>query len=433
MFSHSSNLRELAGRRVAVIAGACALLALLTLITLIFINRVNQPSFDWLLASSSSAANNGADGGAAAIEVKRGSVKKILLLDGELRAVRSRTIFGGSSWEDVKIVYMPPEGTVIKAGELVLELDSTTTLNNIKDTDEKIVAAENEIVRVRAQHESALRDLEIELSKLWLVYEQSKLKATVPIEVVSRREYQEAQLAREKSKTEYDNHLSKIEQKKKEQAAELQVKIIEKDKLQVQLDRARSTLGGMKIKAPTDGMVLYNDHWNERRKLQIGDLVWPGWPVVQLPDLTEMEVYAQVNEVDGPRLSIGAHAEIKLDSYPDKAIGGKIKDISETAIKASRMAKAKIFRVSISLDQTLMEIMKPGMSALVSVTIDETPPNLLVPRATVKFDGERALVTRIESADAQREIAVTILAADGLNYLVADNGALKERDRIIRK
>jgi HlyD family secretion protein len=431
MFSPSSNLREIASRRVAMIAGACALLALLS--PIFIISHFNYPSFDWLLASSGSAANNGADGGAAAIEVKHGSVKKILLLDGELRAVRSRTIFGGSAWEDVKIVYMPPEGTVIKAGELVLELDSTTTLNKIKDTDEKIVAAENEIVRVRAQHESALRDLEIELSKLWLAYEQSKLKATVPIEVVSRREYQEGQLAREKSKTEYDNHLSKIEQKKKEQAAELQVKIIEKDKLQVQLDRARSTLGGMKIKAPTDGMVLYNDHWNERRKLQIGDLVWPGWPVVQLPDLTEMEVYAQVNEVDGPRLSIGAHAEIKLDSYPDKAIGGKIKDISETAIKASRMAKAKIFRVTISLDQTLMEIMKPGMSALVSVTIDETRPNLLVPRATVKFDGERALVTRIESADARREIAVTILAADGLNYLVADNGALKEGDRIIGK
>ncbi len=430
MLSTSSNLRELAGRRVAVIAGAGALLVLLTLI---FINRFNQPSLDWLLASSSGPANTGADGGAAAIEVKRGSVKKVLLLDGELRAVRSRTIFGGSAWEDVKIVYMPPEGTVIKAGDLVLELDSTTTLNKIKDTDEKIVAAENEIVRVRSQHESALRDLEVELSKLWLTYEQAKLKATVPNEVVSRREYQEAQLALEKAKTEYENNLNKIAQKKKEQAAELQVKIIDKDKLQVQLDRAKGVLAGMKIKAPTEGMVLYNEHWNERRKLQIGDLVWPGWPVVQLPDLTEMEVFAQVNEVDGPRLSIGAHAEIKLDSYPDKAIAGKIKDVSETAIKASRMAKAKIFRVTISLDQTLMEIMKPGMSALVSVTIGETQPNLLVPRATVKFDGERALVTRIESADARREVAVTILAADGLNYLVADNGALNEGDSIMGK
>jgi HlyD family secretion protein len=427
MLSPSSNLRELVSRRAALIA---SVVLLLVLIAPIFIYHFNSSSFGNILASSNGAAN---DADATAIEVKRGSVKKILLLDGELRAVRSRTIFGGSSWEDVKIVYMPPEGTVVKAGDLALELDSTNTLNKIKDTDEKIVAAENEIVRVRSQHESALRDLEVESSKLWLAYEQSKLKAKVPNEVVSRREFQEAQLALEKAKTEYENHLNKIEQKKKEQAAELQVKIIEKDKLKVQLDRAKSDLDGMKIKAPTDGMVLYNDHYNERRKLQIGDLVWPGWPVVQLPDLTEMEVLAQVNEVDGPRLSIGARAEVKLDSYPDKAINGEIKDISQTAIKANRMAKAKIFRVTISLDQTLMEIMKPGMSALVSVTIGETQPNLLVPRATVKFDGEKALVTRIESADARREVAVTVLAADGLNYLVAGNGALKEGDRILAK
>jgi HlyD family secretion protein len=426
MLSPSSNLRELASRRAALIASVCLLLVL---IAPIFI-YLNSSSFGSILASSNGAGN---DAEASAIEVKRGSVKKVLLLDGELRAVRSRTIFGGSSWEDVKIVYMPPEGTVVKAGDLALELDSTNTLNKIKDTDEKIVAAENEIVRVRSQHESALRDLEVELSKLWLTYEQAKLKAKVPNEVISRREFQDAQLALEKAKTEYENHLNKIEQKKKEQDAELQVKIIEKEKLKVQLDRAKSELNGMRIKAPTDGMVLYNDHWNERRKLQVGDLVWPGWPVVQLPDLTEMEVLAQVNEVDGPRLSIGARAEVKLDSYPDKVIAGEIKDISQTAIKASRMAKAKIFRVTISLDQTLMEIMKPGMSALVSVTIGETQPNLLVPRATVRFDGESARVTRIESAEARREVAVTVLAADGLNYLVAGNGALKEGDRILAK
>src|SRR4029434_2859770 len=151
--------------------------------------------------------------------VKRGSVRKTLLLDGELRAVRSRTIYGASS-EEAKIVYMPPEGTVVKAGDLVVALDSTNILTKIKDTDERLVDAENEIVRVRSQHESALRDLEVELSKLWLTYEQAKLKAKVPNEVISRREFQDAQLALEKAKTEYENHLNKIEQKKKEQAAE---------------------------------------------------------------------------------------------------------------------------------------------------------------------------------------------------------------------
>ncbi|MGH9935905.1 MAG: efflux RND transporter periplasmic adaptor subunit [Blastocatellia bacterium] len=425
MLSPSSNPREHARRRLALAISACLLLALLAPI---FMRRFHSPTFNGILASST----NGAPNAPAMVEVKRGSVRKILLLDGELRAVRSRTIYGSSS-EEAKIVYLPPEGTVVKAGDLVVELDSANVLTRIKDTEERIIAADNEIVRTRSQHESALRDLEVELSKLWLTYEQAKLKTKVPNEVVSRRESQEAQLALEKAKTEYENHLNKIEQKKKEQAAELQVKIIEKDKLAVQLDRAKSNLDGMRIKAPADGMALYNDHWNERRKIQIGDVVWSGFPIVQLPDLTEMEALAQVNEVDGPRLSIGAKAEVKLDSYPDKVITGEIKDISQTAVKASWRAKAKIFRVTIALDQTMMEIMKPGMSAQVSAIVSETPPNLLVPRSAVKFDGESAKVARIENADARREVAVTILAADGLNYLVADNGALKEGDRILSK
>ncbi|HKX26675.1 MAG TPA: efflux RND transporter periplasmic adaptor subunit, partial [Blastocatellia bacterium] len=311
--------------------------------------------------------------------------------------------------------------------------DSSTVLAKIKENEEKIVAAENEIVRVRAQHEGLLRDLEVELSKLWLAYEQAKLKAKIPSEVLARREYQEAQLTLEKSKTEYENQLNKIEKKRQEQAAELQVKIIDKEKMKVQLDRDKSNLSGMQIKAPTDGMVIYGDHWMERRKLQIGDLVWIGWPILRLPDLTEMEVYAQVNEVDGPKLSIGSKTEVRLDTYPDTVITGAIKEISQTAIKASWMAKAKVFRVRIALDRTVMEIMKPGMSAQVSVIVSETQPELLVPRSAVRFEAESGRVARFEGPNLQRSVAVTILAADEAHYLVAGNGALKEGDRILAK
>lgn len=407
--------------------GLIGALLISTLLALILLTRARPD-----LPTLSLAANGNLPTGTTSVAVQRGSIKKTLLLDGELRAVRSRTIFSTTT-EDAKIVYLPPEGTVVKAGERVAELDSSTVLTKIKDNEEKIVAAESEIVRTRAQHEAALRDLEVELSKLWLAYEQAKLKAKVPAEVVPRREYQEAQLALEKSRTEYDNHLNKIEQKKKEQAAETQVKTIEKEKLQVQLDRARGNLDGMRIKAPTDGMIIYTDHWNERRKVQIGDVVWGGFPVVRLPDLTEMEVLAQVNEVDGPKLSIGNKAEVNLDSYPDTKITGQVKEISQTAIKASWMAKAKIFRVTIALDQTVMEIMKPGMSAHVRIITSETDSQLLVPRHAVKFDGTTAQVARLETEDARRPIVVTVLAADAINFLVASNGALKAGDRVLAK
>ncbi len=423
MLSSSLSSREHLRRRLAL---AGSILLLLVLLAPLFVFRLRSQPLPFSLAAASEDAN----ANVPTVIVQHGALKKTLLLDGELRAVRSRTIYANTN-DDAKIVYLPPEGTVIKAGERIAELDSSSVLTKIKDTEERIIAAENEIVRTKAQHEAALRDLEVELSKLWLAHEQAKLKAKVPAEVLARREYQEGQLTLEKTRTEYDNQLNKIEQKKKEQAAELQVKTIEKEKMKVQLDRATSNLDGMRIKAPADGMVIYTEHWNERRKIQTGDVIWGGFPIVRLPDLTEMEVLAQVNEVDGPKLSIGSKAEIRLDSYPDTVITGEVKEISQTAIKASWMAKAKIFRVTISLDKTVTEIMKPGMSALVSVIVQETPAQLRLPRAAVKFDGDQAKVTRLEADHARREIAVTILASNGEHYLVADNGALKANDKIL--
>jgi multidrug efflux pump subunit AcrA (membrane-fusion protein) len=114
-------------------------------------------------------------------------------------------------------------------------------------------------------------------------------------------------------------------------------------------------------------------------------------------------------------------------------ITGQVKEISQTAVKASWMAKARIFRVIISLDRTVTEIMKPGMSAQVAVVVSESPTQLLVPRSAVKFEGATTRVSRLEGAESLREVAITIIAADALNYVVADNGALKEGDRILSR
>jgi len=364
--------------------------------------------------------------------VRRGAIEKRLLLDGELRAVSSRTIFSSTS-EEAKITYLPPEGSLVKAGERVVELDNSTILSRITDIEERIIAAENDIDKTKSQHEGALRDMDVVLSNLWLVYEQSKLDVNIPASVVPRRKYQENQLAFDKGKTEYDNQLAKIEQKKKEQAAELHVKVIEKDKLGVRLNQIKANLASMTLTAPADGMVIYGDHWMERRKIQVGDMVWGGFPLVRLPDLKEMEVLAQVNEVDGPRLSIGQKALVRLDSYPDTEITGSVKNIAQTAIKASWMAKAKVFLVVIALDRTVTEIMKPGMSAQVSLAINEQPALLLVPRSSVQFEGGSAQVMRFEGDKDRRAVAVTILSADPLHYAVADDGVLREGDRILTR
>jgi multidrug resistance efflux pump len=187
----------------------------------------------------------------------------------------------------------------------------------------------------------------------------------------------------------------------------------------------------MQIKAPTDGMVLYTDHWNERRKVQVGDVVWGGLPILSLPDLDEMEVLAQVNEVDGPKLAVGNKATVVLDSYPNTEITATVKDISQTAAKASWQAKAKVFTVVFALDRTMVGQMKPGMSAQVAVIVGTSGQQLLIPRAAVSFTPEAVTVTRLEGETERRPLAITILATDAKHYAVAANGGLQEGDRIL--
>ena len=377
------------------------------------------------------AADSSASSKASAnlAEVRTGEIVKSLRVDSEMRAVNSRVIFTSTLGES-KIVYLPPEGSLIKAGDRLVEMDTGTVMGKIKEYDEKIIAADNEIVKTRATQEAALKEMEIELSRRWLAYEQARVNCRAPVEVVPRRKYQENQLVFEKAKAEYDSQQTKIEQQKKQNAAEIQVKVIEKNKLKVQYDRAMNELETMTARAPTDGMVVYSDHWFERRKVQIGDVIWGGFPIVRLPDLRTMEVVAQVNEVDGPRLSVGQTAVVTLDSYPGVEITGSVKEISETAAKASWMSKARVFRAVVSLDKTVTEIMKPGMSAQVTIAISRNSNQLLTPRSSVVFEGDSAFVLRQEGENPRR-VAVTILSSDHESYAVAENGALKQGDHVV--
>jgi multidrug efflux pump subunit AcrA (membrane-fusion protein) len=366
------------------------------------------------------------------VTVEFNKLEKPILLDGDLRAVRARTLFG--SQNDAKITFMPPEGSNIKVGERLVEFDNAPVSNKIREIKEQIITIENQIIETQSNHESALRDLEAFLSQYWLAYEQAKIDANVPEHLVPKRDFQERQLALEKTQTEYNSHIAKIEKKKLEQQAEIQAKKLEKEKLDVDLRKLENQLEALNIKAPTDGIVIYADHIFEPRKVQVGDVVWNGFPVINLPDLNDLEVLASVNEVDGPKLSVGQAAIVSLDSYPEMKINGTIKDISQTAAKAgtSRSDTTKIFKVVVSLEKTLTDIMKPGMSAQVAINPNESTPQLLIPRTVVEFHNKQAQVFK-QNGEELQAINITILASDSRFYSILDEGKLKQGDKLAIK
>jgi multidrug efflux pump subunit AcrA (membrane-fusion protein) len=70
---------------------------------------------------------------------------------------------------------------------------------------------------------------------------------------------------------------------------------------------------------------------------------------------------------------------------------------------------------------------------LAQCVINEQPAVLLVPRSAVYFEGGSAQLMRLDGEKERRAVAVTVLSADPLNYAVADDGVLKEGDRILSR
>ena len=78
-------------------------------------------------------------------ESKKGEFEIVVTTTGELQAKRSNDIFGPEFAQsrnvramDIKITDMVPEGTEVKMGDYVAELDRTTFDNNLKDAIENL-------------------------------------------------------------------------------------------------------------------------------------------------------------------------------------------------------------------------------------------------------------------------------------------------------
>jgi hypothetical protein len=65
--------------------------------------------------------------------------------------------------------------------------------------------------------------------------------------------------------------------------------------------------------------------------LREGDQVFPGLPVADVLDLSELEVAAKVGELDRANLHDGQDVTLRLDAVPDKIFHGQIKTLSGTA------------------------------------------------------------------------------------------------------
>ncbi len=390
-----------------------------------FVLLVGTPSV-WYFARAETP-----DASRLEVTVKRGDFRIVVTTSGELRAPKFVNITGPQNmqqaevWNGVKIQSIVPEGTQVKEGDLVAELD-------------------------RSPVASKLSEVSLALQKAQAVFEQASLDSTLTLSTAREGMHtamlllEEKRLAQEQSKFEapsirrqaeidYEkafrvlkqdsaNYLTKVEQAK----AKMREVGSDVQRQQNRLTVVQEVMTGFTIKAPAPGLVIYIKDW-QGKKRGVGGQVSPWDPAVAtLPDLSIMESVTFVNEIDVRKLAVGQPVALTLDADPSKQLVGTVSAVANVGEQRPN-SDAKVFEVKVTVEKPDTTL-RPGMTtgnAIETYTIKNV---LHVPLEAVASDSGMTYVYKRSGTGAVRQQVLTGAMND--DEIVITSG-LRENDRVL--
>jgi RND family efflux transporter MFP subunit len=124
------------------------------------------------------------------------------------------------------------------------------------------------------------------------------------------------------------------------------------------------------ITAPMDGVVL-------RRDGEVGEIIEPGQILFRVGVPKPLQIVAEVNEEDIPRVALGQTVLLRSDAFIGRALTGNVREMTPAGDPV-----AKTYRIRIALpDDTPLRV---GMSVEANVVTREKANALLIPADAVQ-------------------------------------------------
>jgi HlyD family secretion protein len=365
--------------------------------------------------------------------VRKEKLVRSLFVAGELAPVRAVRISVPRFRErgQVPIQAMAQEGSLVKAGDALLQIDNAQLIASLNSEEINLDKAENDLARKQSELDVQLKDLEMELSTRKLDLEKAQLKAEIEKDLISLRDWQDNQFNFQRARKEFDRVTQKMELIRKAAAEELALFQIKRDQSQAKIKTIQDDLAALRITAPVAGTVVYENApttWNRNendppRKFQVGDQVSPGQIVMSVVDLGEMEVRAFVSEVDGGLLRTGQRARVVVDSHAGTEFTGAVDYVPEVAERLRRLSNVRVFIARLRLDSADPRLMKPGMSVRAEIILDERE-GLALPRKAVFEEGGKFFARHA----TRGKTGIKVTSRNAVSCLIE---GLQENDEII--
>ena len=432
-------------------------------------------------------------------KVERGKVTFTIVEKGEVEAYKNAEVKcevrnrpGANEWIATTIKWLIEDGKQVKTGEVVMRLDDANLKERkraqeiaVKEQELLLDQAESELEIIKIQNDVTLStaintekiarmnlDGKLKLARVELEqYEEKKawssrmvkqgfinetqaksdeirvdsaeinLRAT-ELELQSRLE--QAEVGVKVARTE-----GQIKKTKAEAIIKNRTKILEEER--AKLAEIEKDIKNCTVIAPSDGMVVYkvseqskSGTGSQKGILAVGEPVYEDKTLMQLPDLSKMQVRVKIHESVQPRvrsdvvhenddgeqevLRKGQFAEIRVTSL-DRVMTGRVTWMSTVASQLDAISSdVRVYRALVTINEK-EDIRKPGMTAEVTIFVDEHDDVLRVPvQAVLEAGGEKFCYVK-SGRDVKRRVVQTGL---NNNRFVEIKSGLEESDLVVQ-
>ena len=280
-------------------------------------------------------------------------------------------------------------GSVVKQGELLVELSAPEMKAQIAEAESKVQAAEAERLQAEAQ-----------LAAAQATYDRLKKAAETPGAIAGNEV---------------------IQQEKQADAARALVRARAQavKSAQASVQTLQDLQAYLKITAPFDGVVT-------ERLVHPGALVGPGADPVLLTiqQLSHLRLVVAVPEEDVGGIAKGASVVFRVPAYPDRTYSGAV-------ARVARVLDPKTRTMPVELDVANRDgTLSPGMYPTVKWPVRTGRRALMVPKTAVVTTTERTFVVRDKQGRAEW---VDVRKGDAEGDLVEVRGPLAPGDKVLRR
>lgn len=278
-------------------------------------------------------------------KVTRGNIRSSVKATGTVNAVTT-VLVGTQVSGTLRNLYVD-FNSFVKKGQLLAQIDPATFEAQVQQARANLAAAEANVKKTEAAIIDAQRQL-------------SRNKELFSRKLISRSDLDTAET----------NEMSA--------AAQLEANKAQVEQTKAALKIAETNLQYTRIVSPVDGMVI-------SRNVDVGQTVAASFQTPTLfniaQDLSKMQIDTSVDEADIGQIRVDQKVEFTVDAYPNKIFNGRVSVIRNAPITIQNVVTYDV----VVLMRNPEMVLKPGMTANVSIITAESNDVLEVPNGALRF------------------------------------------------